>query len=176
MSNLNDNNSVDTDYDPVEDFYLHNIFPGSAVEDFMDSTFSFPNNFLTLLSNESGLSGKALWSIVNNIRNPEYSETIKDLITLIVDRLDVSDRMEILNETFYDKIEKLVIRSRHNEQVKKIADASYALVEKIFEDNGSTLRAYKSIKKCQVKKVVVYILMVITTVYLTHHQGQKFIV
>ena len=84
--------------------------------------------------------------------------------------------MEILNETFYDKIEKLVIRSRHNEQVKKIADASYALVEKIFEDNGSTLRAYKSIKKCQVKKVVVYILMVITTVYLTHHQGQKFIV
>ncbi|HPL67577.1 MAG TPA: hypothetical protein PLG94_13675 [Smithellaceae bacterium] len=177
MLDLNINSDVtpvETDYDPMEDFYFHQIFPESVVEFFMASKFSFPEQLLTLLSNESGLSGKVIWSIANNIRNQDYADLMKELITMIVDRLDLSDRMDILGDTFSEKIDKLIIHSKHNDQVKKIADASYALVEKIFEDNGKTLRSYKSIKKCQVKKVVVYILVAIMMVYLRHNQEQKF--
>jgi len=136
LNNVTYANSADTDYDPMEDFYLHQIFPESVVEFFMDSRYGFNESFLTFLSDESGLSGKTVWSIANNIRDKRYLESMKDLVEKIIDRLDVSDRAEILAETFSEKVDRLIIRSRHNDQVKKIADATYAFVEQIFDDNG----------------------------------------
>lgn len=171
---VTDATSVDNEYDPMEAFYLRYVLPASSVEFFMESSFRFTEDFLTILSNESGLSCKIVWSIANNIRKPEYSESLKELIELNIDRLDLSNRKEILDDTFCEKVEQLIVRSKHNESVRKIADASYALVEQIFDDNGKTLRSYTSVKKCQIKKVVIYVLLVIMTVYLKHNQEQRF--
>jgi len=173
---VTDATSVDNEYDPMEDFYLRYVLPASAVEFFMGSSFRVTENFLTILANESGLSCKVVWSIANNIRKPEYSESLKALIELIIDRVDINGRDNILDGSFSEKVECLIIRSKHNEQVRKIADVTYTLVEQIFADNGKTLSSYTSVRKCQIKKVVVYILLVILTVYLKHNQEQMFAV
>jgi hypothetical protein len=168
--------TTDVDYNTMEAFYLHHVLPALAVEFFMDSNFQFNERFLTFLSNHSGLSGKMIWSVLNNIRKPVYSESLKTLNEMILDQVDIADRDDILDDEFAEKIENMIIRSKHNGQVRKIADAAWALVERIFSDNGSDLPSYHSVRKCQIKNAVVYILLVVMQVYLKHHQKQTFAV
>ncbi|MFZ4438584.1 MAG: hypothetical protein ACOYOS_09175 [Syntrophales bacterium] len=163
-----------TDRDPMEEFHLHHVLPVLTVEFLMDSDFEFNERFLTFLSNQSGLSGKMIWSVLNNIRKPVYADSLVVLSKMIIQRVGITGREDILDESFTEKVEDMIIRSKHNEQVRQITDAAWTLVERIFADNGSDLASYSSVQKCQLKKVIVYILVVMMQVYLQHNLQQPF--
>lgn len=107
----------------------------STVSDFitMNSNISYPPNFINKVNTKTTVGTKLIEIILKNMHNYQYHDIIHELIVIILNKTGVVDRTDVCSPTYYDEVDKNIIRSKNNTDSKKINTLSNDLLQMIFE-------------------------------------------
>ena len=103
--------------------------------------------------------------ILTSMHNHRYYDILKDLISVILSRTNVADKIDVCKNEYYGIVKKTIISSKNNPDTRKIQQLSDILLKKIFtndlkDSSGKPLSkafiTYSDVQKIQIRKVLIY--------------------
>ena len=125
----------------------------------------YPDTLIKSFNRQFRIKEITIKSILQSMHSNRYQDIIHDLISIILSRTNVSDKIDVCKTTYRDVVKKTIISSKNNPDTRKIQKLCDILLTKIFDNNlkdtqGKPLtkvyNKYSDVTKIQIRNVLIY--------------------
>lgn len=131
----------------------------------MNPNPSYPHTLISRLREEHSVKMSTIEGILKSMHNHRYNDVLTDLISVILSRTNISDKIDVCKNEYYGIVKKTIISSKNNPDTKKIQQLSDILLKKIFTNDlkdstgkplSKAFMTYSDVQKIQIRKVLIY--------------------
>lgn len=131
----------------------------------MNPNPSYPHTLIQFFNDKFNIKEATIKSILKSIHNHQYHEFLSDLISIILSRTNVSDKIDVCKPNFLNVVKRSIISSKNNEDTKRIQTICNMLLKQIFDNNlkddtGRPLtkvyERYSDVTQIHIRNVLIY--------------------
>lgn len=131
----------------------------------MNPNPSYPNTLIKSFNQSFKVKEITIKAILQSIHNHKYNDILYDLISVILSRTNVVDKIDICRANYRNVVKKLIISSKNNPDTRKIQKLSNMLLKKIFDDDlrdsdgrplAKVYDRYSEVTRIQIRNVLIY--------------------
>lgn len=152
----------DTEEDVGFDQYstMHNrdeIVTSTADFITMNSKVQYPSSFISDVNTNTKVSTKVIETMLSSIHNHKNYDLIHDTLSVILSRVNVSDKNDICGKDFMTNVKRNIISSKNTEEIRKLQKLLLLMTTKIFkEDLSIDIDNYGKAQQMQICNVILY--------------------
>lgn len=125
----------------------------------LNKQYTYPEGFIKQLNRLTHVANKVINNLAIDIHSSEYYDLIRDILILILGRLNVIQKTDICSTQFILDIKKKIISSKNNSDSKKIASLIDTLLIKLFNKRNLKLERYSIVQRIQIRTVIIHIII-----------------
>jgi len=131
----------------------------------MNPNPSYPSTLIKSFNQSFKVKEVTIKAILQSIHNHKYHDILYDLISVILSRTNVVDKIDICKANYRTIVKKVIISSKNNPDTRKIQKLSNMLLKQIFDDDlrdtdGKALTKvydrYSEVTRIQIRNVLIY--------------------
>ena len=131
----------------------------------MNPNPKYPQTLISRLREEHSVKMTTIEGILKSMHSHHYHDVLTDLISVILSRTNVADKIDVCKNEYFMIVKKTIISSKNNPDTRKIQQLSDILLKKIFtndlkDSDGKPLSKafvrYSEVQKIQIRKVLIY--------------------
>lgn len=131
----------------------------------MNPNPSYPASLIKFFNERFNIKEATIRAILKAIHNHSYQDILKDLISVILSRTNVSDKIDVCKATYTTTVKKTIISSKNNPDTRKIQKLCNMLLRKIFtnelkDESGRPLTkvydSYSDVTQIHIRNVLIY--------------------
>jgi hypothetical protein len=131
----------------------------------MNPNPSYPKTLVDHFNKKFNIKEATIKSILQAIHNHQYHDILNDLVSIILSRTNISDKIDVCKPNFLTVVKKTIISSKNNPDTKKIQQLCNILLKKIFDntlkdDTGRPLtkvyERYSDVTQIHIRNVLIY--------------------
>jgi hypothetical protein len=131
----------------------------------MNPNPTYPQTLISRLREEHSVKMTTIEGILKSMHNHHYHPVLKDLISIMLSRTNVSDKIDVCKNEYYATVKRTIISSKNNPDTRKIQQLSDILLKKIFTNDlkdsegkplSKAFMTYSDVQKIQIRKVLIY--------------------
>lgn len=125
----------------------------------------YPDSLVKHFNERFNIKEATIHSILKAMHDHRYHEILSDLISIILSRTNVTDKIDVCKPNFLNIVKKTIVSSKNNPDTKKIQTLCNMLLKKIFDntlkdDTGRPLtkvyEKYSDVTQIHIRNVLIY--------------------
>lgn len=120
---------------------------------------SYPEGLVKQLNRLTHVSAKVINNLGIDMHSPEYHDLIRDILTLILGRLNIKDKSDICSSQFIFDIKKKIISSKNNVDSKKIVSLVDEFLIRLFKKRNLSFDRYSVVQRIQIRTVLIHLIV-----------------
>jgi hypothetical protein len=131
----------------------------------MNPNPSYPSSLVKYFNEKFNIKEATIRAILKAIHNHNYQDMLRDLISIILSRTNVSDKTDVCKADFTSKVKRNIISSKNNPDTRKVQKLCNMLLREIFtndlkDDTGKSLTkvydTYSDVTQIHIRNVLIY--------------------
>lgn len=131
----------------------------------MNPNPTYPAYIVKQFNERFNIKEATIRAILKSIHNHSYHDMLNDLISVILSRTNVSDKIDVCKPNYTATVKKTIISSKNNPDTRKIQQLCNMLLRKIFtndlrDDTGKPLTkvydSYSDVTQIHIRNVLIY--------------------
>lgn len=100
----------------------------------MNAYNKYDDSFIRFVNRETSAKAEKIKILLDGIHSVRYNDYIQDVLELMFSQIQIGDRSDICNQTFFNVVKKRIISSKHSQTVTQLKKVVDLLLERIFDD------------------------------------------
>ncbi len=131
----------------------------------MNPNPTYPTSLIKTFNRRFKIKEITIKSILQSMHSNTYQDIIHDLISIILSRTNVADKIDVCRTEYREVVRKTIISSKNNPDTRKIQKLCDILLTKMFDNNLKDVQGkpltkvytkYSDVTKIQIRNVLIY--------------------
>jgi hypothetical protein len=126
---------------------------------------SYPATLIKYFNEKFNIKEATIRAILRSVHNHSYQDMLRDLVSIILSRTNVSDKTDVCKANYTTLVKKSIVSSKNNPDTRKIQKLCNMLLREIFkndlkDDTGKSLSkvydSYSDVTQIHIRNVLIY--------------------
>ncbi|MFW6219379.1 MAG: hypothetical protein ACOC33_00795 [bacterium] len=123
----------------------------------MNSNPQYSNAIIQNINKQTKVSNRIIVSILREMHNHKYHDTLIDIISILLSKMNIVDKSDICGSSFSNQIKNKIIKSKNNTEIRKLHMLINSMLDEILPKIANTkLSQYSNVHQMQIRNVIVY--------------------
>ena len=131
----------------------------------MNPNPTYPDSLIKSFNKQFKIKEMTINSILKAMHSNQYQDIIHDLISVILSRTNIVDKIDVCKPNYRDVVKKNIISSKNNPDTQRIQKLCNILLNKIFDNDLKDVQGvaltkiydkYSEVSKIQIRNVLIY--------------------